>query len=459
MAVTHSSTADASFSVDGAAAWDANHVVGDGSFAAAKLSATTSNILFGRTSAGAGNGEEVYSSTFANAVDLTTYAVSSALTTYAVSSTLSSMAYQEASSVAITGGAISSLAYLSTSIVYVATNVTSATVSTGTVYAGARVLAGTNASSATVSTGVVYAGANVVSVQNVSTGTIHASSFILSGDRMLAGTNMSSATVSTGALYTGSLSTANVSSTFWGNISSASITSSIMSTSTLNARVIVGAVTISSAGTVYSNTYSAGSEVNIAGRLSSQTISTGPVYASTVAAVTNISSATISTQNIYAQNGNFSNPLPVAQGGTGSSTSSAARAALGAGQCVQFAWANYSPGDVSTYYWGNIFVADTNAVFDKIWLPEAGTIKKIFINQLVLGTTAADATSIFLRMNNSSDILLTTNWHHSSLVYSWQITSLSIAYPENSYCQLKWITPSFSSNPTNIYLGATLYME
>lgn len=62
MAVTHSTVATLA---DEAGAevnkneWNADHAVADGSFVAAKLSASTTDVLFGRSTAGAGNGEEV----------------------------------------------------------------------------------------------------------------------------------------------------------------------------------------------------------------------------------------------------------------------------------------------------------------------------------------------------------------------------------------------------------------
>jgi hypothetical protein len=83
---------------------------------------------------------------------------------------LSSMAYQASSNVAITGGIITGI-----------TNLSSATVSTGTVYATAavssvgvstaRVQAGTNVSSGTVSTATVYA-TDVQAATRVSTATV-----------------------------------------------------------------------------------------------------------------------------------------------------------------------------------------------------------------------------------------------------------------------------------------------
>lgn len=59
MAVKHSTSADGTFSASGATAWDANHTVEDNTLVAAKLSASATDILFGRSSASGGAGQEV----------------------------------------------------------------------------------------------------------------------------------------------------------------------------------------------------------------------------------------------------------------------------------------------------------------------------------------------------------------------------------------------------------------
>lgn len=59
MAVKHATPADTTFSDDGGTAWNENHTVEDNTLVAAKLSATAQNIVFGRSSASGGAGEEI----------------------------------------------------------------------------------------------------------------------------------------------------------------------------------------------------------------------------------------------------------------------------------------------------------------------------------------------------------------------------------------------------------------
>jgi len=59
MSITHSTAADGTFSASGSTAWNAAHNIDDNTLAAAKLAASASSRLFGRSTAGAGAGEEL----------------------------------------------------------------------------------------------------------------------------------------------------------------------------------------------------------------------------------------------------------------------------------------------------------------------------------------------------------------------------------------------------------------
>jgi len=59
MAVKHSTPADGTFSAEGTTAWDADHTLEDNTAVAAKLSASATDVVFGRSTVGAGAGEEI----------------------------------------------------------------------------------------------------------------------------------------------------------------------------------------------------------------------------------------------------------------------------------------------------------------------------------------------------------------------------------------------------------------
>ena len=59
MSITHPTAADGTFSSGGATAWDEAHAIADDTLVAAKLAASATDVLFGRSTAGAGAGEEI----------------------------------------------------------------------------------------------------------------------------------------------------------------------------------------------------------------------------------------------------------------------------------------------------------------------------------------------------------------------------------------------------------------
>ena len=104
MTITHTTPADGTFSAAGDAAWDEAHTVADNTLVAAKLSASDTDIIFGRSTAGAGAGEEVPCTAAGRAL-LDDAAASDQRTTLG----LGTIATQSAASVAITGGTITGI--------------------------------------------------------------------------------------------------------------------------------------------------------------------------------------------------------------------------------------------------------------------------------------------------------------------------------------------------------------
>ena len=221
------------------------------------------------------------------------------VTSYSVfASTLgiSSMAYQASSNVAITGGSISSIAFLSsatisTGTLFATTNVSSATVSTVSIYGTTQVstalaLVNTNISSATISTASLSAGTQISTALA----------------RVV--TNVSSATVSTASLFAPtqiSTALALVNS----NVSSASISTASLSAGTQVSTALARVVTNLSSGTistasVYANTQVSTALALVNTNLSSATISTASIFATDVTASGRVSSASVSTANVYA---------------------------------------------------------------------------------------------------------------------------------------------------------------
>lgn len=104
MAVKHTTAADGTFTAAGDTEWERDHTVEDGSFVAAKLAASATDVVFGRSTTGAGAGEEVACTAAGRALLDDTDAAAQRTTLG-----LGTIATQAANNVAITGGSITGI--------------------------------------------------------------------------------------------------------------------------------------------------------------------------------------------------------------------------------------------------------------------------------------------------------------------------------------------------------------
>ena len=96
----------------------------------------------------------------------------------------------------------------------------------------------------------------------------------------------------------------------------------------------------------------------------------------------------------------------------------------------------------------------------KIYIPKAGTLKAVQVHVevgSVLGTTESVSHSI--RLNDTTDITLTTTNTYNALTVDSTTTGLSQALVAGDYVVLKVATPAWVTNPTGVKWNAFLYIE
>ena len=138
-------------------------------------------------------------------------------------------------------------------------------------------------------------------------------------------------------------------------------------------------------------------------------------------------------------------------------------AATTVGYAIQF-WGNTqsSPADATTYYFGNAPAQglDTNATWYRVYVPQAGTIKAVYGNLHTGGATGSgESSSIYVRVNNTTDVTVTTSLTTNSVSNPFSATGLSQAVSAGDYLEIKWVTPTWATNPTNIRASAVVYIE
>lgn len=113
--------------------------------------------------------------------------------------------------------------------------------------------------------------------------------------------------------------------------------------------------------------------------------------------------------------------------------------------------------DATTYYFG-FAGSTTNVNSRRIYVPKAGTIKSVY--GVFVGTAGTNEQStLSLRLNNTTDITITSTLDLSSLPLGISNTSLNTAVVAGDYFEFKWVTPTWATNPTGILINLQIYIE
>jgi hypothetical protein len=118
-----------------------------------------------------------------------------------------------------------------------------------------------------------------------------------------------------------------------------------------------------------------------------------------------------------------------------------------------------SPVDAQTIYFGNLPKAPvTTANISKVYIPRAGTIKRaeIYCYSGTAGTN--QAWSGYIRLNNTTDTLIST----LSVATSERVftnSSLAISVVAGDYFEIKFINPTWATNPLTTIFGGYIYIE
>jgi len=121
-----------------------------------------------------------------------------------------------------------------------------------------------------------------------------------------------------------------------------------------------------------------------------------------------------------------------------------------------------SPADSTTYYFGQAWVAAATSTFNdqRIYVPKAGTLKTVQVHVNIAGTLASTETvSHSIRINDATDVTLTTTNTYNALHVDSTTTGLSQALAAGDYVVLKITTPAWVTNPTTVRWTALLYIE
>ena len=132
---------------------------------------------------------------------------------------------------------------------------------------------------------------------------------------------------------------------------------------------------------------------------------------------------------------------------------------LDAGYTLSVQALTSSPADGATIYFGNLPKAPvTTANISKVYIPRSGVIKRaeIYCYSGTAGTN--QAWSGYIRLNNTTDTLIATlSVATSERVFS--NSSLNIAVVAGDYFEIKFINPTWATNPLTTIFGGYIYID
>lgn len=118
----------------------------------------------------------------------------------------------------------------------------------------------------------------------------------------------------------------------------------------------------------------------------------------------------------------------------------------------------FDPADATTYYFG-MPGHDSTADRNRVYIPMAGKITKAYIYWVATGTAgSSEKISVYLRKNNTSDTLL-GEWENSDAKKVITKTGLNISVADGDYFEIKVVCPTWETNPTQVKINATIYIE
>ena len=120
-----------------------------------------------------------------------------------------------------------------------------------------------------------------------------------------------------------------------------------------------------------------------------------------------------------------------------------------------------NPTDATTYYFGfpSLVVPDGNATYHKTLVPTACRVVG-FTSVLRTATASNETWSIYVRVNNTTDYLLSSTFEASSgsaLNMTQYAYNLNIPMSAGDYYEFKMVCPTWVTNPTGLYIRIELF--
>lgn len=121
-----------------------------------------------------------------------------------------------------------------------------------------------------------------------------------------------------------------------------------------------------------------------------------------------------------------------------------------------------APADATTYFFGQTMInnLDTTGDRKRIYIPRSGVVRAIYCTfQQTAGS--AETSTISFRLNNTTDTTISSAVVNNVTGLT-VVSNLSLAIPVIGgidYFELKWVTPTWATNPTNFTFSGLVWIE
>lgn len=127
---------------------------------------------------------------------------------------------------------------------------------------------------------------------------------------------------------------------------------------------------------------------------------------------------------------------------------------------VHGGFASSAPADATTYYFGcfpHIALSTTNSI-SRMYIMRAGTVCAADV--FIICTAGSNETSTMsMRLNNTTDTTLSAGIALNATPFHVQNTALSVAVAVGDYLEIKWVTPTWTTNPTDVIGIVKLFIK
>lgn len=119
---------------------------------------------------------------------------------------------------------------------------------------------------------------------------------------------------------------------------------------------------------------------------------------------------------------------------------------------------SFSPADATTYYWGGAFInsISTTSNSRRYYIPKTGILIGCIITFEQSGTSSNETSTIYTRLNDTTDITISSSVVNNAAVTTFSNFSLNQAVTQGTdYINVKWTTPTWTTNPTSVITMVT----